>query len=359
MTFPTATLDSDALRHNLAAVRRLAGDSRVMAVIKANAYGHGIVEVARALASADAFGVARIVEGLTLRAAGIATPIVLLEGVFSGDELQQAAANDFQLVVHSLEQVAQLEQSSGHRFDVWLKLNTGMNRLGVTPEDFDAARQRLQRCGAVRQVRLMTHLFGAEETGGTGTRSQIGSFLSLASGLNLERSIVNSAGLIAWPAARAEWVRPGLMLYGISPLPQQEAASLGLRPAMTLATQLIAVQRVSTGEGVGYNALWRAPRDSLIGIAAIGYGDGYARNVRSGAPVLVNGHPAQVAGRVSMDMTAIDVSDVPDAKIGDPVVLWGEGVPAERVAPYADTIAYELVCGIAQRVTRVWKGAAG
>ncbi|HEY6643406.1 alanine racemase [Povalibacter sp.] len=357
MTFPTATLDGDALRHNLAAVRRLAPDSRVLAVIKANAYGHGIVEVARALATADAFGVARIGEGLTLRAAGITGPIVLLEGVFSAVELQQAAAANFELVVHSLEQVSQLEQSSGHRFDVWLKLNTGMNRLGVTPDEFSAARQRLQSCAAVGRVRLMTHLFGAEETGGAGTQEQIARFLGLAAGLNLERSIANSAGLIVWPEARTEWVRPGLMLYGISPLPEQESGHLGLRPAMTLTTQLIAVRRVPTGEGVGYNAIWRAGRDSLIGIAAIGYGDGYARNVGSGAPALVNGHPAQIAGRVSMDMTAIDVSDVPNARIGDTVVLWGEGVPAERVAPYADTIAYELVCGITQRVTRVWKNS--
>lgn len=356
MSFPTAAIDAGALRHNLAAVRRFAPASRALAVIKANAYGHGIVEVARALASADGFGVARIGEGLALRAAGIVQPIVLLEGVFSSDELQQAAAAGFDLVVHSLDQVEQLEQCAlAHRFDVWLKLNTGMNRLGVTPEEFDGARRRLQGCRVVRTIRLMTHLFGAEEAGGDGTRQQIGDFLALTSGTNLERSVANSAGLIAWPEARTDWVRPGLMLYGISPLPGQHAAQLGLRPAMTLTTQLIAVRRVQQGEGVGYNAIWRAPRNSVIGIAAIGYGDGYARNVRSGAPVLVNGRPAKVAGRVSMDMTAVDVSDVPDAKIGDPVVLWGEGVPAEDVAPYADTIAYELVCGIAQRVSRIWR----
>ena len=355
MTFPTATLDGDALRHNLAAVRQLAPRSRVLAVIKANAYGHGIVGVAKSLGDADAFGVARIGEGLSLRAAGITRPIVLLEGVFSADELLQASAANFELVVHSEEQIAQLEQSSGHRFDVWLKLNTGMNRLGVTPDEFAAARQRLQACACVGQVRVMTHLFGAEEAGGSGTREQIGRFLALTAGLDCERSIANSAGLIAWPEARTDWVRPGLMLYGISPLPQRDAGALGLRAVMTLTTQLIAVRRVSTGEGVGYNAIWRAPRDSLIGIAAIGYGDGYARNVRSGAPVLVNGHPASVAGRVSMDMTAIDVSDVPGVKVGDEVVLWGASVPADRVAPFADTIAYELVCGITQRVTRLWK----
>ncbi len=356
MTFPTATIDAGALRHNLAAVRRFAPSSKILAVIKANAYGHGIAPVAHALEDADGFGVARIGEGLALRSAGITRPVVLLEGVFSNDELHQAAAAGFELVVHSLSQVEQLEQAgTTHRFDVWLKLNTGMNRLGVTPAEFDGARRRLQSCAAVGRVRLMTHLFGAEEAGGVGTRRQIGDFLALTAGTNLERSVANSAGLIAWPEARTEWVRPGLMLYGISPIPAQEAYELGLRPAMTLTTQLIAVQRVGRGEGVGYNAIWRAPKDSLIGIAAIGYGDGYARNVRSGAPVLVNGHPAAVAGRVSMDMTAIDVTEVPNAKIGDPVVLWGEGVPAERVAPYADTIAYELVCGIAQRVTRVWR----
>ncbi len=356
MSFPTATIDAGALRHNLAAVRRFAPASKVLAVIKANAYGHGIVPVAHALDSADGFGVARIGEGMALRAGGVTRPIVLLEGVFSTDELQQAATANFELVVHSLAQVEQLEQAGvSHRFDVWLKLNTGMNRLGVTPAEFDEVRRRLQACAAVGRIRLMTHLFGAEEAGGVGTRQQIGDFLAMTAGMNLDRSVANSAGLIAWPEARTEWVRPGLMLYGISPIPGQDADQLGLRPAMTLTTQLIAVRRVTRGEGVGYNAIWRAPKDSLIGIAAIGYGDGYARNVRSGAPVLVDGHPATVAGRVSMDMTAIDVTDVPNAKIGDSVVLWGEGVPADRVATYADTIAYELVCGIAQRVARVWK----
>jgi alanine racemase len=200
----------------------------------------------------------------------------------------------------------------------------------------------------------MTHLAGAEEAGGDSARRQIEKFDAPTLGIAAERSIANSAGIIGWPAARSEWVRPGLMLYGMSPIPGRDGTQLGLRPAMTLSTQLITVREVPQGEGVGYNAIWKAPRDSLIGIAAIGYGDGYARNVRSGAPVLVKGHAAYVAGRVSMDMTAIDVTDVPDAAVGDEVVLWGTGVPTETVATFADTIAYELVCGITQRVTRRW-----
>ena len=356
MTFPAATMDADALRHNLGVVRSIATNSRVLAVIKANAYGHGIVEAARALHSADALGVARIGEGLILRAAGVLTPILLLEGVFSADELGQAMAHRFELVVHEFKQIEILEQAvPAFRFTVWIKLNTGMNRLGFTGAQFPEALRRLRGCASVGQIRLMTHLAGAEESGGESARHQIERFDAITAGIEAERSIANSAGVIGWPQARTDWVRPGLMLYGLSPIPDRVGSQLGLRPVMTLSTQLITVRTVHAGEGVGYNAIWKAQRDSLIGIAAVGYGDGYARNVRSGAPVLVNGHPAQVAGRVSMDMTAIDVTDVPNAKVGDDVVLWGNGVPAETVAPFADTISYELVCGITQRVARVWK----
>lgn len=356
MIFPAATMDADALRHNLAVVRSTARNSRVLAVIKANAYGHGLIEAARALNSADALGVARIGEGLTLRAAGVAGNILLLEGVFSADELGQAAAARFELVVHEFKQIELLEQAdSAFRFTVWIKLNTGMNRLGFTAGQFQQAMSRLKACACVGRMRLMTHLAGAEESGGESARRQIEKFEALAAGITAERSIANSAGVLGWPEAHMDWVRPGLMLYGLSPIAERDGAQLGLRPVMTLTTQLIAVRRVPQGEGVGYNAIWKAPRDSMIGIAAVGYGDGYARNVRSGAPVLVSGHRAQVAGRVSMDMTAIDVTDVPDAKVGDEVVLWGNGVPAETVAPFADTISYELVCGITQRVARVWK----
>ena len=356
MSFPRATIDSGALRHNLAAVRRIAPDSRVLAVIKANAYGHGMLAVARALASADAFGVARFSEGMALRSAGIDAPVVLLEGVFSSGELQIACVEQFELVVHSIEQVVLLEQAAtSHRFAIWLKLNTGMNRLGFGCDELETVRHRLSQCSCVGSVRLMTHLSGAEEQGSASARDQIGRFRALADPLHVESSIANSAGLILWPEARTQWVRPGLMLYGISPIPGLDAVQIGLRPAMTLSTQLISMRDVPRGEHVGYNGTWQAGRGSRIAIAAIGYGDGYPRNLRTGTPVLVNGNEAPIVGRVSMDMMAVDVTDLPAARVGDSVVLWGEGLPAERVAPYADTIAYELVCGVTARVAVEWR----
>jgi alanine racemase len=334
----------------------MAPASRVMAVIKANAYGHGLVSTARALGGADAFGVARLDEALTLRSVGINTAIVLLEGVFTAEQLRIAADNGFELVVHSFEQVELLERFAGtHRFAVWAKVDTGMNRLGFRVDEFPAAWDRLSRLSAIGKLRLMTHLASAEEQGSADVSQQLERFERLVDGSDTERSIANSAGLIVWPQARVDWVRPGLMLYGISPVPTLDSAALGLRPAMTLITSLIAVRRVVKGEAVGYGGAWRAQRDSLVGIAAIGYGDGYPRNMRAGTPVLVNGKEAPIVGRVSMDMTAIDLTDLTGAKVGDLVTLWGKGLPAERIAPFADTIPYELVCGISQRVAVEWK----
>jgi alanine racemase len=356
VTFPLATIEAAALRNNLAVVRRLAPHSRVVAAVKANAYGHGLVLVARALADADAFGVARIEEAIALREAGIGHPVVLLEGVFSPDQLRAAAVHDFEIVVHCFEQLEMLEAHlSASRYTVWLKVDTGMNRLGFDAAQFAAAHERLRRCPAVGKLRLMSHLAAAEESGGEVARRQLALFQSLAGLLGLERSVANSAGLIAWPEARTDWVRPGLMLYGLSPFPDRDAASLGLLPAMTVTTRLIAIRNVPAGACVGYNGIWRAARDSRVAIAAIGYGDGYPRSMRNGGPVLVNGREAAVVGRVSMDMTAIDVTDRADVHVGDEVTLWGRGLPAERVAAHADSIAYELVCRVSERVAREWK----
>jgi alanine racemase len=326
-----------------------------MAIIKANGYGHGIVATAQALSDADAFGVARLEEGLALRAANVRNPVVLLEGVFSEVELKTAARENFELVVHTFEQLELLERSSrASSFHLWLKLDTGMNRLGFRLEDdFPQCWDRLWQLRP-KSLRLMTHLAAAEARTSTTTTQQIERFAAAIGDRPAERSIANSAGLILWERARAEWVRPGLMLYGISPIPDLGADKLGLRPAMTLSTQLISVRQVPVGETVGYGGIWCAERSSTIGIAAVGYGDGYPRHMRTGTPVLVNGREATIVGRVSMDMTAIDVTDI-KAKVGDPVVLWGEGLPAERVAPFADTIAYELVCGISQRVAVEWR----
>ena len=350
---PVVTVDAAALRNNLAVVRRFAPGARVIAAVKANGYGHGLVHAARALVNADAFGVARVEEAIALRAAGIKHPIVVLEGVFFASQLDVAAANDLQLVVHSFEQIAMLEQYAGsHRFAVWLKVDTGMNRLGFRAEEMEAAHSRLRSCAAVGGTRLLTHLAAAENAGGLETKLQLDRFRALSAPLRLERSIANSAGVIAWPDAHAEWVRPGLMLYGASPFAERSAADLGLLPAMTFATQVIAVRNVAAGEAIGYNGVWRAKRRSRIAVAAVGYGDGYPRCMHAGAPTLINGREASVVGRVSMDMTMLDATDLPDVAVGDEVTLWGKGLPAERVAPFADTIAYELFCRIAERVTR-------
>lgn len=352
-SLPVVTVDAAALRNNLAVVRRFAPTARVIAAVKANAYGHGLVHAARALAHADAFGVARVDEALALRAARISHPILVFEGVFGANELDAAASHDLQLVVHSFEQIAMLEQYAGtHRFAVWLKLDTGMNRLGFRAEDFAAAHARLADCAAVGTLRLLTHLANAENAGSVETKLQLDRFRALSGPLRLERSIANSAGVIAWPDAHGEWVRPGLMLYGASPFADRSAADLGLLPAMTFATRVIAVRNVATGEAIGYNGIWRAKRRSRIAVAAVGYGDGYPRCMHAGAPALVNGHEISVVGRVSMDMTMLDATDLPQVAVGDEVTLWGTGLPAERVAPFADTIAYELFCRIAERVKR-------
>ncbi len=353
---PLVTVDAAALRNNLAVARRFSPCARVIAAVKANAYGHGLIHAARALVGADAFGVARVEEALALRAAGISHPIVVLEGVFGASQLDAAAGHDLQLVVHSFEQIAMLEQYAGsHRFAIWLKVDTGMNRLGFRVEELEVAHSRLHACATVGTLRLLTHLASAENAGGLETKLQLDRFRALSAPLRLERSIANSAGIIAWPDAHAEWVRPGLMLYGASPFAERSAADLGLLPAMTFTTQLIAVRNVAANEAIGYNGVWRAKRRSRIAVAAVGYGDGYPRCMHAGAPALIKGREVPIVGRVSMDMTMLDATDLPDAKVGDEVTLWGKGLPAERVAPFADTIAYELFCRIAERVTRVEK----
>lgn len=362
MSFPVATIDASALRSNLAVVRRMAPRSRVIAVVKANGYGHGMIRVARALADADGLGVARLADAVALREAGVTQRILLLEGVFGAEQFALAAKEQCEIVVHSLEQLEVLEQFAGsHRFTVWLKLNSGMNRLGFRVDQFASAHARLQRCSAVSLIRVMTHLSSSEERSPNGqgevTAAQLRSFDDAVASLGHERSVANSAGVIAWPESHQDWVRPGLMLYGMSPMPHKTASDFGLRPAMTLSTHLIAVQNIGVGEAVGYNGIWRAQRPSRIGIAAIGYGDGFPRGTRSGAPVLVAGKEAPIAGRVSMDMMTIDITDLPGAKAGDEVIVWGEGVPAERLAPYADTTCYELVCRVTSRVPLLWKGA--
>ena len=349
----SATVDSGALRHNLSVVRQWAPKSRVMAVIKANAYGHGLVAVARALASTDAFAVARVDEGLSLRQAGIATPTVLLEGVFDREQLEAAAAADFELVVHTPEQIELLRAAApGASFKVWLKLDSGMNRLGFKGAAFGAAHEALGALQSVRfPVNLFTHLASADEPELSTTADQLTRFAEATRTLAGERSIANSAGMLSFSEAQADWVRPGLVLYGVSPIGGAIGADYGLRSAMTLHSHVIAVKDLVAGEKVGYGGDWTAARPTRLAVAAVGYGDGYPRNLGSGTPVLINGERAGLAGRVSMDMIGIDVTDLKSTpKLGDPVVLWGAALPVEEIAVWADTIPYELLCGISQRV---------
>ncbi len=349
-----AVIHTAALRHNLARVREAAPNSRVLAVIKANAYGHGLVPVAQALAAAgvEAFGVARLEEGLALRAAGLATRVVLLEGVFDADQLQQAAHSRLDLVVHDPAQLALLEsQDAGYPFPVWLKIDTGMGRLGFQPEAAPAALARLQQCRSVQQpVRLMSHFADAEHPDSPQTRSQLVSFDRAVAGLAGERSLANSAAVLSLPSSHYDWVRPGLMLYGVSPLPGVTASSLGLKPVMTLETRVIALKDLAEGDRVGYGGHWQAARPSRIAVAAAGYGDGYPRNTASGTPVLVAGRRAALAGCVSMDMISIDVTGLPEVRVGDRVQLWGPAISVAQVAQAAGTIPYELLCRVSQRV---------
>ena len=347
-----AVIDTAALRHNLGQVRRAAPASRVMAVIKANAYGHGLVPAARALAEADGFAVARLGEGLALRAAGLRNRILLLEGVFSAEQLAAAAQAQFELMVHSFEQLALLEALAGAApVTVWLKIDSGMNRLGFRLEEFAAAYARLRGNPHVQaEPTLVTHLASADDRRDPRTRQQLEAFATATASLNGARSIANSAGVLAWPAARTDWVRPGLMLYGVSPFASGTGAALGLRPAMTLRTEVIAVKSVRAGETVGYGGTWTAPRETRMAVVAAGYGDGYPCNTATGAPVQIGGRRAPLIGRVSMDMITVDVTDLPTVGVGDPVVLWGSEVPVEEIAAQAGAIPWDLLCGVSQRV---------
>ena len=347
-------IDFEALRHNFRIARDRAGDSRVLAVVKANAYGHGLEAVAGVLASAgaDALGVASIEEAARLREAGIRdVPVVLLEGCFSPEEHALLARHRFEPVIHSLAQLeAFLASPPEAPVPVWIKLDTGMHRLGLDPEAFRHALDRLQGHPAVARLRVLSHLCCADEPERPETARQIARFEALTGGLGLERSLANSAALLCCPEARHDWVRPGILLYGGSPLVGASAASLGLRPVMTLESRLIAIRDLAPGEPVGYGAAWRAERPSRIGVAAIGYGDGYPRHAPEATPVLVEGVRVPLVGRVSMDMITLDLTRHPGARTGDRVVLWGEGLPVEEVAQQAGTINYELLCGVASRV---------
>jgi alanine racemase len=346
-----ATIDGAALRHNLGVARAAAGGARVWAVVKANAYGHGLLRAAGALGeAADGFALLDLEEAVALREAGVTQPILLLEGVFEQDDLAVVAERGLWMVVHNPLQVALLARTPlPLRVSLFLKVNTGMNRLGFAPEQFSAVLRELRALPHVGEITLMTHF--ADADGDRGVAAQLSRFQQVTQGAGLPLSCANSAALLRFPESCGDWVRPGIMLYGGSPFPAlRSAAQLGLRPVMTLDSALISIQQLQAGERVGYGGLFGADAPIRVGVVACGYADGYPRHAPTGTPILVGGKLTRTLGRVSMDMIVADLSGVPEAGIGTPVRLWGEGLPADDVATAAGTVSYELFCALARRV---------
>ncbi|MCB1613810.1 MAG: alanine racemase [Xanthomonadales bacterium] len=351
MRATTATIHLAALRHNLQRVRALAPRSRVMAVVKADGYGHGLERVAQALSAADAFGVATLTDAERLRRAGHGHRIVLLSGFDETRDLALVHELQVDCVLHHEYQLALLERTAVNKaLSLWVKIDTGMHRLGFAPEQAQRVYQRLRALPQVGEIRWMTHFACADENDREQTEAQMQRFGKAIEALPGERSLANSAALQAFPDSQGDWVRPGGMLYGLSTFARKMGCDLGLQPAMSLSTRLISVQTLAEGERVGYGGTYVCPHAMRIGIAAIGYGDGYPRHAPSGTPVKIDGQTAKVIGRVSMDLLAIDLSTAPCAGIGSEVLLWGPELPVERIAEMAGTIGYELVCGVTRRV---------
>ena len=344
-----ATIDLAALRHNYGVAKRAAPRSRVLAVVKANAYGHGLERTARALAAAaDGFALIEPEYAVRVRESGFEREILLLEGFFEPAELPQLAAANIATAVATEEQLRALEAYRGGALDAYLKINTGMNRLGFAPERAKAALERLRACAGVRSITLMTHF--ATSDGPEGIDDAMSRFGAATAGVPFPKSLANSAAIFAHPQSHADTVRLGIALYGATPFSDRTAASLGVQPAMTLTSSLIAVQDLVAGETIGYGATFRAAQPMRVGVVACGYADGYPRHAASGAPVLVDGVRTRTAGRVSMDLITVDLTPVPHAGVGTPVTLWGEGLAIDDVASAAGTVGYELMCALAPRV---------
>ena len=349
-----ATIDLAALQHNLAVAKRYSPNSRVLAIIKANGYGHGIVEVAKSLPDAGGFGVACLSEAITLRDAGIFQPIILLEGVLDAEQLQQVAQYQLSMVVHRSQQLEWLEGWQGEpaSFGVWLKLDSGMHRLGFDSESFKAAYTRLKDCVSVQTpIGGLSHFANADLPAHPLNREQYDCFEGVTSVVDGPLSLANSAALLTFPHTHYDWVRPGIMLYGCNPFADTDQPNeLELKPVMTLQATLLDIKSLKAGASIGYGSQWQADQDISYGVVSIGYGDGYPRHAPNGTPVLIDGVECPIIGRVSMDMLCVDLRNHPEAKIADRVVLWGEGLPVEKIAERCGTISYELLCGLTRRV---------
>lgn len=345
-----ATISSAALKHNLGLARRLAGDSKIWAVIKANGYGHGLMRVAKALDAADGFALLDFVDALRLRAAGIDKPILMLEGFFSAPDLPVLEKYALTPVIHTVEQIEMLKTTDlGGQIDAYLKVNSGMNRLGFSPDNVLLGWNSLQEDPQIRTVTLMTHF--ADADGPSGVEAQLNWFNEVTHSMGAARSVANSAALLRYAEqTRAAWIRPGIMLYGCSPFQDENAEALGLVPAMTLTSEIIGIQRLQPGERVGYGFSYETAGEMTVAVVACGYADGYPRHAPTGTPVLVAGQRARIVGRVSMDMICVDVTGIDAVGVGTPVTLWGEGLSADEVAAHAGTLSYELLCALTARV---------
>ncbi|WP_440054284.1 alanine racemase [Pseudoalteromonas sp. T1lg65] len=361
MRLACAEIDLSALQHNLQRTKEIAPHSKVMAVLKANAYGHGLVKIAQHLGDADAFAVARLDEALALRMGGITKPIVLLEGIFHPSDLPILIANNLQTVVHDETQLEAIEQADlDAPLTVWLKVDTGMHRLGIEPEQFEAFYQRLKGSKNVAEnLRLMTHFSCADDQQNDKTQQQTSLFKQLVDGKQAPLCLANSAAVVGWPTTHFDWIRPGLMLYGVSPMLNQIGRDHGLVPAMRLTTRVIAVRKVKLNDAVGYGGRWSSDKDTMLAVIGLGYGDGYPRHAQNGTPVVILGKRYGIVGSVSMDMITVNIGDNPDGiKVGDEVEMWGPNLPVEEVAQCASTIPYELLCNVTPRVSYEYITAA-
>ncbi|SEM66832.1 alanine racemase [Nitrosomonas marina] len=346
-----AYIDLPALTHNLLVTRHYVPDAKIMAIIKANAYGHGLLHTAHALRNADGFGLLELEAAICLREAGFRHPILLLEGFFSTRELALLEKYRLSTVIHHDEQLAMLSGCNHRELDIFLKINTGMNRLGIASERFPSVIKQLSGNPAVSQVTLMTHFATADgTTDNTQFHKQLQVFDQITGSTPMPCTLANSAATIRYPEAHRDWVRPGLMLYGASPFAAHRGVDFKLKPVMSLTSKIIAIQHLKQGDIVGYGGSFQTDRPMCIGIVACGYADGYPRHAPTGTPVLVNGYRSRLIGKVSMDMLAVDLTELPNIPINSTVTLWGNGLPVEDIARAADTISYELLCALPTRV---------
>jgi len=354
-----AQISLKALQHNLQRVRQLASGAEIMCVIKANAYGHGLLQVAEVLADADALAVANLDEASRLRS-HLANKIpdkkiVILQGVLTQDELTFVCKQNLDIVVHNEQQLQLIEDAqflSSTPLSVWLKVDTGMHRLGFSPDKVDGVVSRLQQCSHDVTIRMMSHFANADDPSDPLTENQFILFSQVTAQYEFQKSIANSAGIAGVIDCSMDWVRPGIMLYGVNPFIGMEQENIDLLPVMTLSATVISIQQRKKGDAIGYGGTWVCPEDMPIAVISIGYGDGYPRHAETDTPVLVNGNRCPLVGRVSMDMICVDVREAGLVKIGDEVILWGNGLPVEVVAHHSNTIAYELLCKVTPRVLR-------